>query len=390
MSLFKNKKESYLGVDIGSNGIKLVEIKKNKNRPQLWTYAILDKELDVHISLEKEKTAEDIRKMNDKYYLNEEKTENSQYTKDNENLNYNDFILQDKRINKYAKYLKELVEKAKVSTNVAISSLPVSQVFHTIINLPKVEEKDIQAIVNAEIAKMISRPISDMQVIYQKIDINKKDKKYTSLLVTAAPKALIAFYTAIFKKAGLNLIDLETETFAIARSLVGYDSSVSMVVDVGAENTDLFIVDNGVPMTHRSLQLGGSNIDEILKEKLGLEKEDIHQIKKDLSSGVLDKIPNELFLSVLEPLAKEIQYSFDLYIKQNGNENKKPEKIILTGGTSFFPPVESYLKSQFSLNIFICDPWARVIYQDGLKVVLDMVGPRMSVAIGLALKNFKK
>jgi type IV pilus assembly protein PilM len=385
MSLFKQKTESYLGVDIGSNGIKLVEIKKTKNRPQLWTYAILDKELDVHISLEKEKTVEDIRKMNNKYY-------SDFYDKDKKEetpINYSDFILQDKRIDKYARYLKELVEKAKVSSKTVTASLPVSQVFHTIINLPKVEDKALQAIVNAEISKMISQPIEDMQVIYQKLNTEEKDSRYLSLLVTAAPKVLIAFYTLIFKKAGLNLVDLETESFAVSRSLVGYDSSVSMLVDIGAENTDLLIVDKGIPMTNRSLQIGGADIDKILMEKLGLEKDQVLQIKKDLSAGLTKDLPVDLFLSILEPLAKEIQYNFDLYFKQSGNEVKKPEKIILTGGSAFFPPIESYLKSQFDLNVFIGDPWARVIYQDGLKSVLDIIGPRMAVAIGLALKNFK-
>lgn len=385
MSLFNKKNESYLGVDIGSNGIKLVEIQNTKNRPQLWTYAILDKELDVHISLEKEKTAEDIMKMNDKYYsdfyIKDKKVETP--------LNYSDFILQDKRIDKYAKYLKELVEKAKVTTKNVTASLPVSQVFHTILNLPIIEEKAIQSVVNAEISKMISHPIEEMQIIYQKLNSEKKDDRYMSLLVTAAPKVLIAFYTLIFKKAGLNLVDLETESFAVSRSLVGFDSAVSMLVDIGAENTDLLIVDKGIPMTNRSLQIGGINIDQILMEKLALDKNQAQQIKKDLSSEFSKDLAPELFLSILEPLSKEIQYNFDLYFRQSGNEVKKPEKIILTGGSAFFPPIENYLKSEFPLKVFVGDPWARVIYQDGLKPVLDTIGPRMAVAIGLALKNFK-
>ncbi|MFA5211112.1 MAG: pilus assembly protein PilM [Patescibacteria group bacterium] len=384
MSLFKNKVESYLGVDIGSNGIKLVEIKKTKNRPQLWTYAILDKKLDVHISIEKEKEAIDILKMAEKKYSDFYEKQDVVATQ-----NYNDFVLQDKRVEKYAKYLKELVTTAKVNSKIATSSLPVSQVFHTVINLPIVEEKEIQGIVNAEIAKMISRPIEEMQVIYQKINGENKDNKFISLLVTAAPKSLIAFYTLIFKKAGLELIDLETEAFAISRSLVGYDSSVVMVVDIGAENTDLLIVDKGIPMTNRSLQIGGDDIDEILMKKLSLDKEQVVQIKKDLSSNWQTDLTDDIFLSVLDPLAKEIQYSFDLYFKQTGNAGKKPEKIILTGGSSFFPPIEKYLKTQFSLNVFIGDPWARVIYQNGLKNTLDTIGPRMAVSIGLALKNFK-
>jgi len=31
------KEKSYLGVDIGAHGIKMIELKNTKNRPQLWT-----------------------------------------------------------------------------------------------------------------------------------------------------------------------------------------------------------------------------------------------------------------------------------------------------------------------------------------------------------------
>ena len=40
MSLFR-KKDSYVGVDIGANGMKLVELHKAKGRAQLWTYGIV-------------------------------------------------------------------------------------------------------------------------------------------------------------------------------------------------------------------------------------------------------------------------------------------------------------------------------------------------------------
>ena len=43
------KSESFLGVDIGSSGIKLLELRKSKGRPQLWTYALVDQPLDINM-----------------------------------------------------------------------------------------------------------------------------------------------------------------------------------------------------------------------------------------------------------------------------------------------------------------------------------------------------
>ncbi len=378
MGLFA-KQESYIGVDIGAHGIKLVELRKNKGRPQLWTYGILDKELDVHIPQ---------AALNTVYKKNPIPSPMDQKSSAIAPESIRDFIVNEGRIGVYADLLKALVKQARVEGKQVTSSLPVSYVFHAMLNLPDIEEKELPRIVEAEISKMISRPATEMQIVYQKVPAKEgAKKKYTALLVTAAPKALVAFYTAIFDKAGLELQELETEAFALARSLVGKDSTVSMVVDIGAERTNFFIIENGLPMTHRSLHLGGNTIDEILSERLGVDRSLVGQIKKDVSR-VGGAMPYDRFMSFFDPLAKEIQYSFDLYLQQTGNEGKTPEKIILSGGGALFAPIASYLAEVFPMKVFVGDPWARVIYQSGLKPVLRDIGSRMAVSIGLALRHF--
>lgn len=378
MGLFGNKHESYLGIDIGADGIKLVELRKNKGRPQLWTYGIVERELDIHVG-------QQVKQIDD---LIEERT--GVKPKQNQAKQNQAAIMSDGRVEEYAGLIKELLKRSKTQTLRATSSLPVSQVFHTVINFPKIERKQIDEIVKAEIGKLLPHPVDDMQIVHQEIVLSAEEaKRYTRLLVTAAPKELVAFYTAIFQKAGLQLMELETEAFALSRALVGKDNSVSMLLDMGAERTNFFIIDNGLPMTHRSIQIGGNNIDDLLAYKLGLPVDVVSQIKVDMSRANDKELPIDVFEKVLDPIAKEIQYNFELYLRQSGNQGKRPEKIVLTGGSALFPPVVGFLKKNFPLRIFIGDPWARVIYQDGLKPILDEIGPRMAVSIGLALRNFK-
>ncbi|MFA7244913.1 MAG: pilus assembly protein PilM [Candidatus Magasanikbacteria bacterium] len=380
-----SKAKSYLGVDIGAHGIKLVEIKNTKGRPQLWTYGILDKNLDVHLSsvYVKNKDIEELSRISDNVNpLQEVKNNNSKL-----DLNViQDILSKDTRINEYAEMLKFLVKQSKVDTKYSSASLPVSQVFHTVINLPKVEEKMIPNIIKAEVAKMIPFPIEEMQIIPQRIPTENNNGNIT-MLVTAAPKILISFYSIIFQKAGLELMELETEAFALTRSLVGLDKMVTMVLDVGAERTNFFIVDNATPMTYRSLHIGGNDFDKVLATSLGTSVEEAKKIKISLS-GIHNQLSLDDFLPVLDPIIKEIKYSFDLYLRQSGNIGKKPEKIILTGGSSLFPLIKDYIAKEFDMKIFVGNPWARVIHQDGIKKMLDDLGPRMSVSIGLALRNF--
>ena len=86
-----------------------------------------------------------------------------------------------------------------------------------------------------------------MQVLHQVIPQpgNADARRDVKVLVTAAPIAMVNFYSAIFSRAGLVLEELETEAFALERSLVGHDAATSLVVDIGGERTNFFIVDQG-------------------------------------------------------------------------------------------------------------------------------------------------
>lgn len=382
MSLFSQKSESYLGVDIGAHGMKLVELKKNKGRPQLWTYAIAEEPLDIHPP-EMEKTAEALLaekqvKMPEVSDAKKKKKKEDAFAK---------VGMSDPRVEKYADILKRAVKTANVQTKFVTASLPVSHVFHAVLTLPKVEKKEIDAIVGAEVQKLVSRPIDDMQIVHQPIPSKDTQNKYLRLLVTAAPKNLVAFYSAIFQKAGLTLRELETEAFALERSLVGRDTATVMLVDIGGERTNFFIMDQGLPMTHRSIQLGGNEINAALETILGIPKEIVNQVKHDMSHISIDRMPTRAFVDLIDPVVKEIQYGFDLFLNQSGNQGKRPEKIILTGGSALFPFLLDQLQRAFDIKVFVGDPWARVVYQQGLKPVLDTIGPRMATAIGLALRN---
>ncbi len=373
MPLFQ-KVESFIGVDIGAHGIKVVELRKNKNRPQLWTYGAIDEALDIHATNVQDKP---------KDQAFGESVSPSALPAPTESMS------EAERVNHYAQLLREVLHRSKITSRTAVASLPVSYVFHTIITLPQLTEKEVIQHVEAKISKLLPRPASEMQVVHQSIPQTEveKQRKNMRVLVTAAPKEIIQFYTKIFERAGLHLAELETEAFALERSLVGRDTSTVLVVDMGAERTNFFIMDQGLPVTHRSIQIGGALVDAILAERLGVKRDVASDMKYDLAHASSSVVRDLLFSQVIEPMIKEVQYGFDLYLRQTGNETKRPEKIILTGGSALIPAIQTELSNAFPLKVFVGDPWARVVYQQGLKPVLDALGPRMAVAIGLALRN---
>lgn len=376
---FSSGTKSFLGVDFGSQGIKIVELKEEKNRPVLFTYG-LSSGFELNLNLDRFKTQF-----------------NHQSPADQSAAGSNSVTFFDpKTINEAAEVIKAICKESKTLAKVAVVSLPVSAVFHTIVTLPAVKKEEFDRLMRAEVKKLLPYPLEQAQVEYEVLKFNETDK-VRRILVNAAPTELVKFYTEIFRKTGLTLVDLEPESMALARALIGKDQAVAMIIDMGAKRTNFFIVDEAVPITHHSLEVGGTKINAIINDILHLPDASLtEQVKHDIFSAMVNKTaqfsinPNnfiQMFASVVEPIMKEIEYSFDLYLRQSGNEGKRPEKIILTGGASFLPYLSQYIAEKFQIKCYIGDPWGRVVYQEALKPILNEIAPRMGVSIGLALRK---
>ena len=377
MGLFSSA-PSYLGIDFDSTSIKVVELRNESGRPRLVTYGYSDIELDQIDGTDIKKSHPDT-----------------------------------------AKIIRQVCKEAKVTTTKVITALPAFSVFSSILNLPAMSKKDLSSAVQWEAKKVIPLPIEEMILDWKVIEdetaagatkntvvdedlednnnlrkkgflkINNKQKagRYTRVLLTAAPKDLVKSYVDIFKEAGLNLLSLDTESFSLIRSLVGNDKSGLMIVDIGSVVTNISVVVNNIPILNRSIDVGGLTVTKAVANSLNVTLQRAEQFKYDIGMNPKrmgqGSVPKTIE-TTLRPIVDELKYSLNIYKNQS---QKSIEKIILTGGSSMLLNLPEYLSQELGLRVFVGDPWARVIYPEELKPVLDEIGPRYSVAIGLAMRD---
>ncbi|MFA6428895.1 MAG: type IV pilus assembly protein PilM [Patescibacteria group bacterium] len=355
-SLFSpsSEKPSYLGIDVGFGGIKMVELKNETGRARLVTYAYVNMPAE---SLEKS-------------------------------------LLND--VPAAADLLKKMCAKAKTTTKKTVAALPISSVFSSILNVPTTDDKEIKEAVLIQAKKLIPLPIEEVSIdtkIVEKIEKTDTVKPSTRVLITAAPKTLVNKYVELFKAAGLELMFLETEAFAEIRSLIGKDRATILIVDIGSLRTNIFIVERGIPMVTRSIATGGDGITQTIAKTLGIPKEQAESMKRDIKSMQAFAPEGDLstILSVLvKPILEELKYSINLYQGPDSAINtsgKKVDKVIVTGGSSLLPRLPEFLTKELGINTYLGNPWARVVYPPELKPVVEEMGPRFAVVIGCAMRD---
>ena len=361
MGILSSKPTSYLGVDLSIDSIKLVELKPEKGKPQLVTYG---------------------------------------YTESKSDVLQGDFI---SNTNITSALLKEVANKAKVTTTNALASLPISSVFTSVVKLNNLYKRDLgnktrlKALLSSEIKKILPRPLEEMVFDFNLIPTEEIDKAQLNakietvrFLITASANESVKKYLEIFKQAGFQLTNLDIEAFALIRSLVGNDKSLLMIIDIGENRTTLSIVNMTMPVLNRSIQVGGSAITKALADNLNVVLGEAENYKLDL--GIMmnqQKMNNypKVVEDALAPIITEINYLIRTYYQQAG-DYKRLDKVILTGGTSLLGNfLDKYISQTLDIRAYVGDPWARIVYPEELKPVLQEIGPRFSVAIGLAMRE---
>ncbi len=363
MGIFSKKENSILGVDLGASSVKMVELRQDKRQMHLVTYGYSSGDLKMP-----------------------------------------DDDLEQRKLQ--AALIKKVAAGAKVKTKDVVASVPLSDVFSAVIRIPNVAKKEQGALIEREAQKFLPFPVAEAVVDWKVIEEkNKKPKadsksfgvdqkmvaKDIAVLITAAPRTTVTRIADIFKRAGFTLKSLETEAFALTRSLIGNDPTSVLLVDIGAVRSNFFVVENTLPVLHRSMQLGGVNFTQALDSvlKVGLDKAE--QMKADImASGTIEADETgfpKIFQRTMQPLINEIRYTMNLYTTQQGGTH--PERVVLTGGSSLLPGLDAFLSHTFNMKVFVGDPWARTWYPENLRPALYEIGTRFAVSVGLALREAK-
>jgi Tfp pilus assembly PilM family ATPase len=339
----------YLGVDIGSSGVRVVEIENKDGKAKLVNYGYVDLADPIDLSLASVESEKIVLKA-----------------------------------------LVGIRKEAGFSTRKTFGAIPG---FLTVNRTFNFDKSTPDSVIRLWVEKnIISDGFlgKDVVVNWQRIGKNGKSRSLT-ILASAVSKDLIRKYKTVFKKADLRLLGLETVYHSLARSLVGYDNCPTLVVDIGESFTDFLVVCKGVPYVLESVEFGGGKTTALLAKNLHIEKSRAEQFKKDyhLFFSARDKnsfLYNEVWLYG-QSLELEVKKVWSDFLRKFGGI--KIGKVILTGGCSRDENLFSFFEKSLGIKAFAGDPWGRIICRREIRPMLNEIAPQFSVAAGAAMKGLE-
>lgn len=288
--------------------------------------------------------------------------------------------------------IKNLTNEVKIPTRDVIVSIPESKIFTRVIyDLPYLSNEELAQAIRYAAEEFVPMPIQEVNLNYQIIfrSPKKGPDARTVVFVVATPKVVVDKYLKVLQMAELRPAAVETELIAINRALVGLNpySPTTLIIQMGASNTDFAVVSEGLILLTRSISTGGIALTRTIAQNFNFEMVQAEEYKKVY--GLLeDQLEGKLYQAlrpIVDVIAQESRRVIQAHEAQNSQRPVK--RVVLTGGGAQLPGLVRYFATALELETQEADPWASITIDANLKAKLANDGPAYSVAVGLALRN---
>jgi type IV pilus assembly protein PilM len=402
MSIF-SRKESYIGLDIGTSSIKIVELRREgRDQIKLVTYASA-------------KSAESL-------------------ASDQDNV----------AVTHISAIAHEMLRRAGVTSSEVVAALPSLSVFSAVLSLPDMSERDLEKAVVLAAKNYVPSPLKDVVLGWtamkdfmpskssvamdkskglmssvagnasnvvnlnatgekvqekQIVPLVAEDsaelkarrplaKKNSEIFLTAAPKELVQRYSAVIDRLDLSLVALEVESFPLSRSLLGNKKEPALLVDIGDLATNFSIVDNGYLRINQSADIGGAALTKAIVSKFGVSFETAEARK--VSFGLTMENEGESTAMAIKPVVKDIiDRSLNLKRIFERKSNKVVGKVVLIGGGANLKGLAQFWQETSGMPTEVGNPWKGVRVPTALNNKLIANGPSFAVAVRLALRELE-
>ncbi|RPI77695.1 MAG: type IV pilus assembly protein PilM [Desulfobacteraceae bacterium] len=350
------KKNQLIGLDIGSNSIKLVEIDSSKKGLILKNFGI--------ISLPQNAIVEGSIK----------------------------------EMEIVASAIRTLKKNLKIKNNNVVTAISGYSVIIKKISIGKRDESELEKTIQEEAEQYIPFDINDVNLDFEILANeaasagNEKEKSdLMDIMLVAAKKDIVEDYVSLMQLTGLNPVIMDVDAFALQNAFeISIDNAAGCyaIVNIGAEELGINAIKNGVSIFTRDSSYGGYQINEAIMSKFGVSYEEAEKIKlgiSKVSKGA--EALEEIFTTTISGWVNEIKRALDFLSTTYPDENIS--KIYMSGGSCRIPGFQKYLEAETETPVAEINPFANLQINEKYfdPKYLSYMAPQAAVAVGLALRT---
>lgn len=284
--------------------------------------------------------------------------------------------------------IKGLFATAGVKEKKVVTAVGGRDVIMKKIQVDRMKESEAYEVVRWEAQQYVPFDIDGVELDFQILDPEDEGLQMDVLLV-AAKRELVEGKHTLLEQAGLRPSIIDVDAFALHNAFeINYPEAVEQVVgllNIGHEVTNVNIVERGVPVLTRDLNVGTRKFREDLQRERGMSAEDADALLRgferspDLDPYVQSR-GDEIAVGVERAAA---------FLHTASRDTEGVKQLFVAGGGARIPGITEVLQQRLNLPVEVVNPLQRVRVQEGVfdTVNVDEVAPLLTLGIGLALRR---
>lgn len=291
------------------------------------------------------------------------------------------------------------IATANVATSVSGRSVIVKRIIVTAGN-----EKELELAIQQEAVQNIETDLTNFNLNYYVLGpVQESDSldwradrylgaRQMDVLLLAVEREKLQAHTDVFVQANKTPVVVDIDAFALQNAFeLSYepppDQTVALL-NIGASMTNVNVTRGGVPLFTSDIPLGGNEYTDVLQRELDLTLEEAESLKAGVEVARIQQEAELPHLkSVSERLVLEVQKAIHAFHQTTSDPI---QAVYLAGGTARIRGLSGVVQEGMNMPVEIMDPFRRV-QVDPERFDADFIAtlaPRMTVAVGLALRSF--
>jgi type IV pilus assembly protein PilM len=210
--------------------------------------------------------------------------------------------------------VRQLLRESGITSRRVVGSVAgQSAVVVRIIEVPKMTDAELRETMKWEVERHVPFAPSETKIAYERLDPLVPDDANPNMevLLAVAQQDILNNFVDTVYAAGLDPVAIDIEQLAVGRSLLDvaqgrpvvrsqfvasyeapFEQAVETVavVNIGAANTDILIYQQGQLAFPRSLPLAGDSLTRAIAEAMGYTLDQAERIKREYASVQLDRM----------------------------------------------------------------------------------------------------
>lgn len=259
----------------------------------------------------------------------------------------------------FADNMRILLEQKLVgnlgSDQVALG-IPTVRTFSRTFTIPASAENTLKDAVAIEVGQYIPIPLSLLYVDYEIIE---RTNDTLTVIMSAVPKKLVDNVMRACQNVGLTANLIEPAINSVARILMATEEGYlpTVIIDIGAVNTDIAVLDGSVRITG-GIATGGNTFTLDIAKKLGVTLENAHQLK--VLNGLAPGTRQEKLTAALRPSLRGIiteTRKVIRYYNERLSNDRRLEQVLVVGSGSNVPGIGEYFTNELVMPARTASPW---------------------------------